>query len=111
MATLTWLGDEDPSKQSVTVFGKTFVKGEAVTMSEKDEGFAKLKANPMFAFNGKGDVVEAVEPEVPDVEAGTELAALKKELRDRGQEVKGNPSVETLRTRLAGLAAKDDKEA
>lgn len=111
MAKITWLGDEDPSVQSVKMFGKTFVKGEPVTVGEKDRGFDKLKANPMFSFDGKGEVVEAKEPDAPDVEAGTELAALKAELRGLGQEVKGNPSVETLRKRLAEVTAKVDQEA
>lgn len=111
MAKITWLGDEDPSVQSVKLFGKTFVKGEPVSVSEKDRGFDKLKANPMFSFDGKGEVVQAIEPEAPDPEAGTELAAIKAELRDHGQDVRGNISLETARKRLAEVTAKEDKEA
>lgn len=102
MAKFTWLGDEDPSKQSVTQFGVTFVKGEATDFPDKRKNeVEKLKGNPMFSTDSKADVVEAKEPEAPDVEAGTEKAALKGELRSMGVNVQGNPSVDTLRNRLA----------
>lgn len=102
MAKFTWLGDEDPSVQSVTVFGVTFVKGEAATVPASKKGaIEKLKANPMFSTEAHPEVVESDEPEATDPEAGTEKAALKAELAERGVVIRGNPSEDTLRNRLA----------
>lgn len=106
MAKFTWLGDEDPSKQSVNMFGVTFVKGESTDFPDKREGLEKLKGNPMFSTDSKAETVEAKEPEAPDVEAGTEKAALKDELRRMGVTVQGNPSLETLRDKLAAAHKK-----
>jgi len=105
--TVTFLGDADPNVQSVSMYGRTYVKGESVSLSEDDPGFDKIVNNPSFSTEKNAEPVASEEPEAPDVEAGTELAALKQELRDRGQDVKGNPSVETLRKRLADAVAKD----
>lgn len=106
MAKLTWLGDSDPAAQLITMHGIRFIKGEPVNVSDKD-AFDALKDNPTFSSEGNAEPAEADEP-VNDPEAGTEKAALKTELRKLGEDVKGNPSVETLRGRLAALAAKAD---
>lgn len=107
MASVVWLGDEDPSVQTITEHGVTFVKGEAVTVSDKHAALDKFKGNPMFQVGaGKPEVVESDEPEAPDPEAGTEKAALKEELRERGVSIQGNPSVETLRGKLAEAVKK-----
>lgn len=109
MASVVWLGDEDPSVQTVTEHGVTFVKGEAVTVPDKHAALDKFKSNPMFHVGaGKAEPVESQEPAAPDVEAGTEKAALKEELRGRGISVQGNPSVETLRAKLADAVKKAD---
>lgn len=107
MAKFTWLGDEDPSVQSVTVFGVTFVKGEAVSVPGTKKGaIEKLKANPMFSTEAHPDVVDSDEPEAADPEAGTEKAYLKAELAERGVVMRGNPSEDTLRNKLAETVAK-----
>ncbi len=107
MPKVTWLGDEDPSAQVIHQYGHTFVKGEPTNVDAKDAHLEKFKAmEGVFAVDTKADPVEAKEPEVPDVEAGTEKAALKAELRALGEEVKGNPNEDTLRARLAALHAK-----
>lgn len=104
-ATVTWLGDEDPAVQSITQYGHTFVKGEPTKVKGS---LAKFEGNPMFSIGKKGEPVEADEPEPADPEEGTEKAALKAELASRGVSVKGNPSTETLRKKLADLAEKDE---
>lgn len=105
--TATWLGDADPYRQLIEEGGVRFIKGEPVKVPDdvKFNGIpwaSKFKRNPMFAIDEKADVIESDEETQPE-ETGTELAALKAELRKRGQDVKGNPSVETLRGRLADL--------
>jgi hypothetical protein len=107
MARFTWLGDEDPSVQTVTVFGHTFVKGEPATVPEKDKAVVvKLKANPMFSTEANPEVVDSDEPEPADPEAGTEKAALKAKLAEYGVRVQGNPSEDTLRNKLAEAVGK-----
>lgn len=105
MAKVTWLGDEDPSVQVITQYGHTFVKGEAVDVDDKDPNMGKFKnMGTVFSVGGKADVIESAEPVPADPEEGTEKAAAKAALRARGEEVKGNPSLETLRNRLAASA-------
>lgn len=99
MAQVTWLGDADPEKQAIRMYGHEFVKGEPVTVT--GEALKQLEGNPMFSTAEDAEPVESDEPEAPDPEAGTEKAALKAELRSRGIEVKGNPSLDTLRSKLA----------
>jgi hypothetical protein len=108
MASFVWLGDEDPSVQSVTVFGHTFVKGEPRLVADKNKNVVeKLKGNPMFSTDSKADPIESDEPEPIDPEAGTEKAALKAELRDKyGVTMQGNPSLDTLRNRLSAEVKK-----
>lgn len=109
---VTWLGDEDPYRQVITEGGVRFVKGEAVSVPADVEfnGFKwadNFRNNPMFAVDEKADVVESKEEDQPE-ETGTEKAALKAELRDTyGIAVQGNPSVETLRNKLADAVAKE----
>lgn len=105
MAEVTWLGDADPSVQQIEQFGHSFVKGVPTTVPDKDPFMRKLKA--MNVFHVKGDdkgspePVPSDEPEAPDPEAGTEIGALKAQLRELGHPPKGNPGVETLRKQLA----------
>ena len=107
--TATWLGDEDPYRQVIYEGSVRFIKGEPTKVPE-DLAFngipwsRKIRNNPMFAVDEKADVIESEEAEQPE-ESGTERAALKAELRARGEDVKGNPSVDTLRNRLAALDA------
>lgn len=105
MAEVTWLGDADPTVQSIEQYGHTFVKGVPTSVPDKDPKMAKFKA--MSVFHVKGDdkgapePVPSDEPEAPDVEAGTEIGTLKAQLRQLGHAPKGNPGVETLRKQLA----------
>lgn len=94
MPRLVWLGDADPEAQIITQYGHTFVKGEAVSVPSDDPFLAKLQANPLFAAEK-----DAEPDDTPP--ANDERAALKAELRSRGVEVRGNPSLDTLRDRLA----------
>lgn len=102
---ITWLGDEDPSVQQISQYGYTFVKGVPTNVPDKDPSMEKFKGNAFFHVKGddKGapEPVESKEPEAPDAEAGTEIGALKAELRRLGHPPKGNPGVETLRKQLA----------
>lgn len=103
MSKLTWIGDSDPDAQMVLIEGVTFVKGEATEVKDK-ELFEALKQNPMFSADAKAEVVEADEPSEDEqtarAEEGTEKAALRRQLAERGVTVKGNASVETLRAKL-----------
>lgn len=110
MAKITWLGDEDPSVQEITQYGHTFVKGVATEVPDKHPQMAKFKGSALFSDDAKADVVESEEPTPPDAEAGTEKAALKDALRNRGITVQGNPSEETLRKKLAEAVAKEGEE-
>lgn len=102
----TWLGDEDAQRQSINMFGLTFVKGEAVKVPGDFPQAAKIRNNPMFSVEKDAEIIESEEPEPPDIEAGTELAAAKEEARGLGLEVKGNPKVETVRAQIAAHHAK-----
>lgn len=104
MSKLTWIGDSDPDAQMVLIEGVTFVKGEATEV--KDKGlFDALKGNPMFSDDAKAEPVEADQPDADALaaraEEGTEKARLKALLRDKGVSVQGNPSIETLRGKVA----------
>lgn len=97
----TWLGDEDPAAQLIRVGDLRFIKGEAVSVPSDHPMADMIRDNPVFAIDdAKAAPTPADEPEQPE-EVGTEKAALKALLRERGEEVRGNPSVETLRERLA----------
>ena len=98
--TLTWLGDSDPSATDVTMYGTTFVKGEAVAVKDKAL-FERLSGNPMFSSEKDAKPVDADEPVPVDVDEGTEKGAIKQRLRDLGISVQGNPSLDTLRGKLA----------
>lgn len=99
MTQVTWIGDEDPSAQVITQNGVTFVKGEAVTVSA--EIATKLKDNPLFSTKKDADPVKAIEPDPVEADAGSEKAELRERLRGLGITVSGNPSLETLRGKLA----------
>lgn len=98
---VTWLGDADPSQQVITEGGIRFVKGEAAkvpldVMFNGRSWARKFQGNPMFSVE-----IDATE----DGDDADEKAALKAQLRDAGEAVQGNPSLETLRTRVAALPA------
>lgn len=97
---LTWLGDSDPSATDVTMHGTTFVKGEATAVKDKDV-FERLSKNPMFSSEKDAQPAEADEPDPVDVDEGTEKGAIKTRLKTLGISVQGNPSLETLRGKLA----------
>lgn len=108
MPAVVWLGDDDPSANSVTVGGRTFVKGVSVTVPKEELG--KLEGNPTFSTDAKADPVEADEPSKEELaeqaEQGTVKAALKAQLRALNVNVQGNPSEDTLRKRLADELSK-----
>lgn len=93
MAKLTWLGDGDPSAQDVEVYGLRFIKGEATDVPDDHARIGKLRSNPLFS--------EEVDAEPTDLNDAAEKNALKERLKELGVEVKGNPSIETLRDKLA----------
>jgi len=108
----TWLGDEDPQSQIIYMGDLRFIKGEALTVPADHEFAERISTNPAFSVdNDKREPVEAREPSSDELvergEEGTEKAALKAQLRARGIEVKGNPSVDTLRAKLSD-ATKDE---
>jgi hypothetical protein len=92
----TWLGDTDPSAQSITIGDVTFVKGEPTNVPEdirvNGVEFAEaIKGNPLFAV-GDADAEPA--------EAPGESDALKAQLDAAGIRYPANASVETLRGKL-----------
>lgn len=93
---VTWLGDEDPNQQIITEGGVRFIKGESVEVPA-DVSFNgvpwadKFRGNPKFSVEGGDEAAEK--------------ADLKAKLRDAGETVQGNPSLETLRARVAALPA------
>jgi len=102
----TWLGDEDPQAQLVRMGDLAFVKGQSVSVPKDHPMADAIRHNPTFAVDAaKADVVDAKEPDEDErnarSEEGTEKAALKADLRNLGIVVQGNPSVDTLRARLA----------
>lgn len=102
--TATWLGDGDPAAQMVRMGDLAFVKGEKVTVKEGHPFYDQIKDNPTFSTEAKAEVVPAVEPTEDELEArseeGTEKGAIKAQLRGMGVDVKGNPSLDTLRNKL-----------
>lgn len=103
MSNLVWLGDSDPDAQSVTLGEVTFVKGVSTAVKDKAL-YEALSENPMFSKDAKAAVAQADEPSEDELaaraEEGTEKAALRRQLAERGVTVKGNASVETLRAKL-----------
>lgn len=104
MATLTWLGDGDPEAQMIEQDGVVFVKGEKTTVKDKAV-FDRLSRNPMFSAEANAEAATADEPSSEELaaraEAGTEKAALKAKLQEHGITLQGNPSVDTMRAKLA----------
>lgn len=89
MAEVTWLGDEDPAAQTITMFGHEFVRGEPTTVPDKDPYMAKLKANQLFSFGkAKADLV--------DPDDTQEVADLKAELDVRNVKYRANASADSL---------------
>lgn len=104
MPALIWLGDGDPEAQIIEQDGLVFVKGEKVQVKDKAV-FDRLSRNPMFSAEANAEASEADEPSSAELaaraEAGTEKAALKAKLAEHGVTIQGNPSVDTLRAKLA----------
>ena len=101
-----WLGDEDPASQVVRMGDLVFVKGQSVTVPKGHAMYDAIHGNPTFAVdNEKAEVVTIDEPSADEqrerAEEGTEKAAIKAELRTLGIVIQGNPSLDTLRGRLA----------
>lgn len=89
---VVWLGDEDPSQQTIEDHGVTYVKGEPVTLPANSPHADRLKGNPFFAVNEDADVVDG---------GDAEKDALKAELEARGIAVRANASVASMRASLA----------
>jgi hypothetical protein len=103
-ATVTFLGDQDPNVQSVEMFGRTYVKGEPVTLKEGEPGFDKVVNNPTFSTEKGAEPVAADEPaeaERPEPEEGTELQALRRQLDGHGVTYSKTAGVDALRKKLA----------
>ena len=96
-----WLGDEDPNAQLIRMGDLRFIKGE-VTKVDADHGYMEMiKGNPMFAVDdSKAEPAVAIEHQA-DPDEGTEKGAIKDQLRALGISVQGNPSLDTLRGKLA----------
>ena len=105
MAEVTWLGDEDPQAQVIEQFGLTFVKGKPVKVDDNSPHLGKLRSNPAFSLK-KAEPVESREPAPVDPDEGTELAAVRKALDERGVKYDGRSSVDALRGKLAAEEAK-----
>lgn len=109
MAEVTWLGDEDPSVQSIEQYGHTMVKGVPTNIPDKDPRFGKFKDNAFFHVKGddkgKPEPVESKEPDAPDPDAGTELAAARLAVEQAGLKWHHKSSVESLRKQLAEAQA------
>lgn len=110
----TWLGDGDPQSQIIFMGDLRFIKGEAVTVPSDHEFAERIAGNPAFSVDGdKREPVAVAEPDEDEVtaraEEGTEKGALKAQLRARGIVLRGNPSEETLRSKLSD-ASKDETE-
>lgn len=101
MVAVTWLGDADPSVQHITQYGYDFVKGEPTAVPFQEPFMRKFKAMSVFSVGKDGDVVESEEPESPDVDEGTEIAAVRKDLDELGVKYHPNAKIGTLRAKLA----------
>jgi hypothetical protein len=102
---VTWLGDEDPGAQIIRIGDLRFIKGEATDVPDDHEHAEMLRTNPLFTTEANAQPTAADESVsealAAQAEDGTERGALKAQLRAMGHDVRGNPSVETLRARLA----------
>lgn len=101
MAQVTWLGDEDASKQTIVHHGHTFVKGEPTTIPEKDAFLGRFKTNVMFSVGKDADPIESEEPPQPNPDEGTELEAVRKDLDELGISYSKTAKLDTLRGKLA----------
>lgn len=104
MTKFTWLGDSDPEANDVTLYGMTFVKGEAVNVTDKKIA-EKLEGHPLFSTDAKAEMVPADEPTAEQLaeraDEGTAKAALRRRLNELGVAVSGNASEDTLHQKLA----------
>jgi len=101
MADVTWLGDEDPSVQAITMYGHAFVKGVPTSVPDKDPRMGKFKGNAFFSVGKSGEVVDSDEPDAPDPDDGTEIAAIRKDLDELGIKYRPNTGLAKLREKLA----------
>lgn len=101
MAEVTWLGDEDPSVQIIEQYGHKFVKGVPTKVGDNDPNLRKFRAMTVFSLDKKAEAVASEEPVPVDPETGTELAAVKAALDERGIKYDGRSGLSTLRAKLA----------
>lgn len=101
----TWLGDSDPAAQMIRMGDLTFIKGEAVNVPENHDMADAINGNPTFAIDDtSAKPVDADEHPPVDMDEGTEKGALKDAIvAHGGDRPKGNPSVESLRKKLAEM--------
>lgn len=92
-----YIGADGDDNQLVHMADTMFVKGQWTGVDADNPQFRKIENNPTFEVKGGED---RDEPEVDDV---AELEATKAALRARGEAVRGNPSLATLRAKLADL--------
>ncbi len=97
-----YIGADGDDNQLVHMADTMFVKGQWKSVDSEHPQFAKLANNPTFEVKG-GD--QRPEVEGDDV---AEIEAAKVALRDRGETVRGNPNLETLRKRLADVTKDED---
>lgn len=102
MASVTWIGDDDPAAQTIRQGGHVFVKGVPVEMRKEEA--EKFASNPTFSFEKDAEPTPAIEPEV-DAEAGSERGRLKDMLDNLGVEYRANASLESLRSAVAKALA------
>lgn len=99
-----YIGADGDDNQLIHMAGAMFVKGQWTSVDDTDPQFAKLANNPTFELKG-GD--QRPEVEGDDV---AEAESAKAALRARGEAVRGNPSLETLRKRLAEVTKDETPE-
>lgn len=63
MAAVTWLGDEDPSVQSIDQYGHTFVKGVPTNVPDKHAQMDRFKGNAFFTV--EDEAAPEVKPAAP----------------------------------------------
>ena len=103
---VTWLGDDDPSQQIIEQYGYTFIKGEPTEVDEFDAKLAKFRSSTAFSTEKGAKPVESEEPEKPDPDAGTEIAAVRAELDALHVKYDGRSGLDNLRAKLAAEKAK-----
>ena len=105
MTDFVWLGDADPSIDSITMYGHVFVKGKPTSVPDTDPFHDKLKGatNAFAAGKGKADIVQEDDSQ--------EVADLKAELDLRNVKYRANASADSLFKLLAQDEAEKAKAA